>query len=149
MRHRRNQGDKPPAASGPAPARKGVGGTIKNLLILAVVGVGGYIAWKKIGGIDFGITGGGGGRSQAAPPGVPQPDLKGPKVVPGMTYSTLSQQCITQPDPRFKYSPVTQTDVQGYQSFQSVAKGNFTRRMLCAGGRKWAEIAPAGYRAIN
>lgn len=118
----------------------GVGATIKNLAILGIIGVGGFYLWKKIGTLDIGGPAKGGGKPSA--PAVPAPDLKGPKVVKGEKAATLSQICITQGDPKFVYAPIEQIDQNGYQSFTAPVRGNFTRRLLCAGGKKWAEISP-------
>ncbi len=129
-----------PSALVSSPKKSGAGGTIKSLAVLGLIGVGGYLIWKKIGGLDLGIVKEKGGKSTG--PAVPAPDLKGPKVVKGEKAATLSQICVTQADPRFVYAPIEQIDQQGYQNFTAPVKGNFTRRLLCAGGRKWAEIAP-------
>lgn len=132
--------DAPPkfeVKAAPAPPR---GSSIKNIVLLAAVGIGGYLLVKKISGIDFGIAQA--SSQRAGSPAAPPPDLNGPKVVRGLVASTHSQICIQQADPRLKYAPITAIDQQGYATFTAPVRGHFTRRLLCVGGRKWAEIAP-------
>lgn len=124
----------------PAAPRRGAG-SIKNFALLGAVALGGYFLFKKIGGIDFG---GGGSKKQPgqARAPVPAPDLNGPRVVKGLVAATHSQICVQQADPRFQYALINSIDANGYQNFTAPVRGHFTRRLLCVGGRKWAEIAP-------
>jgi len=113
---------------------------IKNWLILGAVGAGGFLVYRYL-------------KSPAAEAlkkevksagkNIPGPDLAGPAVTKFMIASTKSSICIPDPVKGFVYSPITSTNpMTGYQTFSATSSGRFTRRLLCRGGKKWAEIKP-------
>ncbi len=115
---------------------------VKNWLILGGVAVGGYVAYKHIGKatVEAAVT-------QAAASGGKKtvgPDLNGPMVTKFEIASTQTKNCIPTPVPGFVYSPVQSINpMTGYNTFNVTATGHFTRRLLCKGNQRWAEIKPA------
>ncbi len=119
-------------------------GGLKNWIILGVVGLGGWWLYKKF--ASGALDNVGADLTKAVKDSkdasAPAPDLKGPLVKKGQAASTRSPICITQQDPKMRYDQITQTTADGYQVFQASVRGHFTRRLLCTGGRKFAEIYP-------
>ncbi len=112
---------------------------IKNWLILGAVGVGGWYAYKKwvapeIKEIKADVKSAAKGSASPA-----QPDLNGPVVTLGMIARTQTKNCVSKPDSRFTYAPIT-SFIGGYNTFSSTTNGHFTRRMLCIGNKRWAEL---------
>ncbi len=126
----------------PPPKKKVNIGGIKNWLILGVVGAGGYVAYKYFTKHEETIK-----KEVQAASGkkVAGPDLNGPMVTKYMIASTQSKTCISAPEKGFVYAPITSTNpLTGYNTFSATATGHYTRRLLCRGGQKWAEIKPSG-----
>lgn len=114
-------------------------GGIKNWLILGGVGVGGYLAYKFITKNADKIA----GQVSAASGKKTGPDLNGPMVNKYEIDSTKTTTCISAPEKGFTYAPITSYNpITGYNTFSATAAGHFTRRMLCIGAKRWAEIKP-------
>ncbi len=115
-------------------------GGLKNWLILGGVGLGGWYAYKYFTKHEAAIK-----TEVASATGkkIPGPDLNGPAVTKFMIASTKSTICIPEPVKGFVYSPITSTNpMTGYNTFSASTNGHFTRRLLCKGSQKWAEIKP-------
>ncbi len=125
------------------PKKKFNAGGIKNWLILGGVAVGGYVVYRYINSaaaetIKTEIKGATGGKKYVGP------DLNGPVVTKYEIASTQTKTCISAPEKGFVYAPITSTNpMTGYNTFSASASGHFTRRLLCQGNRKFAEIKPA------
>ena len=125
----------------PEAAKKNIG-SLKNWIILGVAAAGGYAAYRyfnspKADALKQEI------KSVASTKRVPDPDLNGPAVTKFEIASTRSQICISDAQKGFVYTPITSTNpMTGYNTFNSPTNGRFTRRLLCKGGQKWAEIKP-------
>lgn len=118
-------------------------GSIKNWLILIGAGVGGYYVYTKYIQPELGNAISDAKNLASKKPGVAEPDLNGPVVSKFMIASTKSKICVDRADKRFAYAPITSTNMMtGYQTFSAPVAGHFTRRLLCTGGRRWAEIKP-------
>ncbi len=131
--------DSPATAS---PKKKANISGIKNWLVLGAVGAGGYFAYRFFTQNQSAIK-----QELQAATGkkVQGPDLNGPFVTKFMIASTQSRTCINDPLKGFVYSPVSSTNPKtGYSTFSATATGRYTRRLLCRGGQKWAEIKPTG-----
>ena len=122
----------------------------KNWIILGVALAAGYVVYKKF------IAPMAAEAAAAKPPAAskkapkvakpgtaPAPDLAGPKVKKGVLASSRSPICIGTKASGFSYAPVTSTDASGYNEFTSNSNGRFTRRFLCIGTQKYAEIKPS------
>ena len=119
----------------------------KNWLILGAAVVGSYFVYKKV--ISPMMSDSGGGRAEAPSKSVSPsetktqaPDMNGPAVRKGVLASSRSPICITTKVAGMKYAAVSSTDAQGYNSFTPPVNGKFTRRFLCVGTTKFAEIKP-------
>jgi len=122
-----------------APSKKSVG--VKNWIILGVAVAGGVVAYKyfnspKADALKKELK-----SATSNVRRVPDPDLNGPAVTKFEIASTRSTICIAAPEKGFTYAPITSTNaVTGYNTFNSPTNGRFTRRLLCKGNQKWAEI---------
>lgn len=113
---------------------------LKNWLILGAVGAGGYFAYSYFTKHKDEIK-----QDVSAATGrkVAGPDLNGPMVKKFDIASTKSTICISSPEKGFVYNPITSYNpVTKYNTFSATVNGHFTRRLLCKGGQKWAEIKP-------
>ena len=121
--------------------------SLRNWIILAAAAGGGYFIYKKwiapAERLDKAATGAPAAKPKLSQPVAPAPDLNGPKVRKGVLVSTRSTICIATKEPGMVYQNVIKTDAQGYQSFKPTVNGVFTRRLLCIGKNRWAEIKPA------
>lgn len=109
----------------------------KNWAILGVLGVGGYYAYQKFISPEIKTIESKPGKSTSGP------DLNGPSVTKFEIASTRSNICIDKPVKGFSYAKVTSTNAAtGYKTFSANVAGHFTRRLLCRGSQKYAEIAP-------
>lgn len=121
---------------------------MRNWLILGGALVGGYFAYTKFIApmlvaekLDRPAGGAPVPSASAPPPGAaPAPDLAGPAVKRGVLVSTRSTICIADKTPGMMYAKITKTDANGYQQFKPSVNGRFTRRLLCKGKNRWAEI---------
>lgn len=117
--------------------------SIKNWIILGGFIAGGVVAYRyfnspKADALKQEI------KSATSARKVTDPDLNGPPVTKFEIASTRSRICISDPQRGFTYAPITSTNaVTGYNTFNSPVNGRFTRRLLCKGNQKWAEIKPA------
>lgn len=123
----------------PTPKKKSSGG-LKNWLILGGVGVAGYLGYKYVtknaGSIESKVA-------SATGKKIPGPDLNGPLVSKFEIASTKTTICISAPVAGFAYAPITSINPQtGYNTFSATVAGHFTRRLLCKGNQRWAEIKP-------
>lgn len=118
-------------------------GKFKNIAVLGVVAVGGYLAYKRWVAPELKDIKNDVKNAAQNKPNVPAPDMNGPPVTKFMIASTKSNICISTPDKRFVYAPISSTNqMTGYKTFSSTANGHYTRRLLCVGAKKWAEIRP-------
>ncbi len=117
---------------------------LKNWIILGAVGVGGYYLYQNY--VKPELSDIKSDLKNAAKPkpanAGPEPDLNGPAVGKFQIASTRSTICITTADPRFVYAPITSILPNGYKTFSAPVSGRFTRRLLCKGAQKWAELKP-------
>ncbi len=117
--------------------------SLKNWLILGAAGVGGYFLYTKFVEPDLKELKADIKDTANKKPGVPGPDLNGPAVNKFAIAGTHSKICIDTPDKRFVYAPISSTNAMtGNQIFSAPITGRFTRRLLCRGGKKWAELKP-------
>lgn len=122
-----------------APRRRSLGG-LKNWLILGGFIAGGYYVFKyfqspAVAELKSELAVGSGGAG---------PDLNGPYVSQFQIESTQTTNCISAPVPGFIYAPITSYNpITKYNTFSATANGHFTRRLLCKGNQRWAEIHPA------
>ncbi len=116
---------------------------LKNWLILGAATVGGYFVYTKFVSPELKEIKEDIKDAAKKSSSVPGPDLNGPAVNKFAIAGTHSKICITTPDKRFVYAPISSTNaLTGNQIFSAPVTGNFTRRLLCKGGRKWAELKP-------
>lgn len=114
---------------------------LKNWLVLGGVGVGGFFIYRYFQSpaaaeIKNDI--------KAAGSKIPAPDLNGPVVTKFMIASTETKICISEPAAGMVYSPISSYNAKtGYNTFSATTNGHFTRRLLCKGNQKWAEIKPS------
>lgn len=122
------------------PTKKFKIGKAKNLIVLGVVGVVGYLAYKKYVAPELSEMK---SEAKSAKPGVQPPDLNGPMIGRFQIGSTRSKICVSTRVPGLVYAPIASTNiVTGNSTFSSPVNAHFTRRLLCQGGRKWAELKP-------
>lgn len=117
--------------------------SLKNFLILGAVGIGGFLTYKYFkssAGKVIAKT------VKSAASGKPQPagpDINGPSVTKFEIASTETKTCISTPVKGMVYAPISSYNATtGYNTFSSTANGHFTRRLLCVGSKRWAEIYP-------
>jgi len=134
---------------------KASGGTgIRNIIILAVVGIGGYFLYKKLSAATKlepeavrapKATGPAKPIVTAGPATnvIPPPDRSGPAVKKGQLCATRSNVCVTKKEKDMRYFKIISVDAKGYKNFKPTINGRFTRRLLCVGKNKWAEVLPA------
>lgn len=119
----------------------------KKVLLIAVGAAGLFLLWRRMKGssVDPSVPPPVAKNPVKAPqaPKSPAPDLKGPAVRAGVEAATRSKICITAKMRGMIYAPITGLDSQGYQKFMPPVNGRYTRRLLCVGGQRWAEIKPA------
>ncbi len=119
-------------------------GSLKNWLILGAASYGGYYVYTKFVEPEIKEIKADVKTVANKKPGVPEPDLNGPSVTKFSINGTRSKICIQSPDKRFAYAPISSTNpLDGNQVFSATVNGRFTRRILCKGGRKWAELKPS------
>lgn len=139
MRRRRRRNPDAVGATAPTASRHGSLGGLKNWLILGAFAAGGYYVYKyfqspAVAELKSELASGSGGAG---------PDLNGPFVSQFQIESTQTTNCISAPVPGFVYSPVTSYNpITKYNTFSATANGHFTRRLLCKGSQRWAEIKP-------
>ncbi len=118
-------------------------GSLKNWLILAAAGVGGYYLYQhfvkpELSAIKEDVK-----DAANSKPGVADPDLNGPMIAKFQIGTTHSNICIDKPDKRFTYAPIASVNqLTGAKTFSAPVTGHFTRRLLCRGTQRWAEIKP-------
>jgi len=110
---------------------------IKNWIVLGGIIAGGYFAYKYFQEHESELK-----NDMARSPN--DPDLNGPPVQKFGIYGTRSKICVAIPDKRFSYAPISSINaITGNAVFSATTTGNFTRRLLCRGAQRWAEIKPA------
>jgi hypothetical protein len=114
-------------------------GKYKNYIFIGGAIIAGYFLY------EYYFKGGGSSDASSSAPSaqavIPAPDLYGPLVFRNAPASSKSPVCATKPVPGLMYALVTYVDAQGYH-FVPQHNGHFTRRFLCTGNQKWAEIRP-------
>lgn len=129
-------------------------GTVKNLAVVGALALAGFFIYRKSqswfstgdSASASGSDSSGQDKDQtkkSSGPSGPPPDLGGPAVRKGMLASTRSKICISEKAPRMLYAPIIKVDQQGYAAFRAPANGHFTRRLLCTGSGKFAEVYPS------
>lgn len=125
----------------PPPKKKLKLGGLKNWVILGVAGIAAVVVYKKFVAPDLKNIKSDLKSAANKKAGVPGPDLNGPAVTKFMIASTRTNICIDTALPGFTYAPITSTNsYTGYRTFTSPVNGHFTRRELCKGNQRWAEI---------
>lgn len=127
-----------------APPQRSLGG-LKNWLILGGFIAGGYYVFKYFQSPGAAVVKSeiATAVSKAGAASTVAPDLNGPLVSKFMSTSAPSAACISTQLPGFIYAPVlSYSPITGY-NFTATANGRFTRRMLCKGNQRWAEIRPS------
>lgn len=118
--------------------------SLKNILILGAVGVGGIAAYKYFNNTAAGKSAKSAIKSAASgKPPPPAPDLAGPAVTKFEIASTETKICISAPVKGMVYAPISSyNQTTGYNTFTATSSGHFTRRLLCIGSKRYAEIYP-------
>ncbi len=121
-------------------------GGIKNWLVLGAVGFAGYYGYRYFTKHEEELK----KEIKAVGRNIPGPDLNGPPVAKFTIASTKTRICIPDPVKGFVYAPITSVNAMtGYNTFSATASGNFTRRLLCRGSQRWAEIRPTVSGALG
>lgn len=127
----------------PASPKKFKLGGAKNWIIVGAAGIAGWYAYEKFVKPELSEINKDLKTAGKSKPSVQGPDLNGPMVKKNEIASTRTNICINTPVKGFMYSPITSTNaVTGYRTFSATVAGHFTRRLLCRGSQRWAEIAP-------
>lgn len=113
-------------------------GKYKNYILLGVAAIAGYFIYEHYFKSDGSSSA---DASPSAPAIPPAPDLNGPLVFRNAPASSKSPVCVSKPVHGLMYALVTYVDGQG-NHFVPQHNGHFTRRFLCMGNQKWAEIRP-------